>query len=302
MSRYGLYCLRAYGLYRSFYVQVTNIFLKATAIIYLKRFYTTNSLMTYHPTLILKTALFFSTKTENHYYRLSKFCESIGKTKEEDVLASEFLLTQGLRFTFDVRHPFRALEGAVMEIQGLGDEAFDALPDSVTPGAGVRRPENISRRAREAHGKAKEILKTSALISDVYFHYTPSQIMFASLLAADEELATWYLSLKTPDMVLYQKILTSLQSCRGMLESVQVEGESEDELKELKVLNKKLQRCRNPEMKNLVEVNKAKREEGLKRDDNGEMVDEKVIKKRKLEREGLAKEGEDLFGPALRKG
>jgi cyclin H len=71
--------------------------------------------MTYAPEIILHTALFFATKTESHYFALSKFVEEVADTKPENILASEFLLTQGLRFTFDVRHPFRALDGAVME-------------------------------------------------------------------------------------------------------------------------------------------------------------------------------------------
>jgi cyclin H len=70
--------------------------------------------MTFHPTYILKTALFFATKVENYYIPLNKFADAIEKMKPEDVLASEFLLIQGLKFTFDVRHPFRALEGVVM--------------------------------------------------------------------------------------------------------------------------------------------------------------------------------------------
>jgi cyclin H len=54
-----------------------------------------------------------------------------------------------------------------------------------------------------------------------------------------------------------------------------------------------LKKCRNPEKIDLVGLQKAKRE--------GEAIDEKVIKKRKLEREQSAKEGEDLFGPEIKK-
>src|ERR1700733_13422503 len=104
--------------------------------------------MTYHPTDILKTALFFATKTENFYFRLTKFADAIGGTKPEDVLASEFLLTQGLRFTFDVRHPFRALEGAVMELQALSRGSLPALRDGeVTIGS---IPHNMERRVKSA--------------------------------------------------------------------------------------------------------------------------------------------------------
>jgi cyclin H len=293
---------------------------QATAVQYLKRFYITNSLMTYHPTSILKTALFFATKTENHYFRLTKFADAIGKTKAEDVLASEFLLTQGLRFTFDVRHPFRALEGAVMEMQ--------AYANSIPPMPGrevVSVPSelgNLSRRVREAHGKAREYLKTSALLTDVYFHYTPSQIMFASLLLADRDLTTWYLSTKiphphpnspslssslpSPDIV-YEKLLTTLQTCATMLSAHPPTSKpSATELSELKQLAKKLQKCQNPEMADLVKLNKQR-----KRDPGGEGgdgeggeggLDEKVVKKRRLEREKSQREGEELFGPVIGSG
>jgi cyclin H len=250
--------------------------------------------MTYHPTDILKTALFFSTKTENHYFRLTKFAEAIGKTKAEDVLASEFLLTQGLRFTFDVRHPFRALEGAVMELQAMSTGEFPPLPGTHTV---TNVPENMSKRVREAHGKAREYLKTSALLTDVYFHFSPSQIMFASLLIADPELTNWYILTKfPPSSNMCEKVMAALSNCANMLRTVPpTSAPSDIEMKELKVLAKKLQKCRNPEKMDLAALGKKATE---KRDGEGEL-DEKTIKKRKLERERVEKEGNDLFGPSL---
>jgi cyclin H len=251
--------------------------------------------MTYHPTDILKTALFFATKTENHYFRLTKFADAIGKTTPEDVLASEFLLTQGLRFTFDVRHPFRALEGAVMELQALSRGGIPALPNG---GAVTEtRPHNMERRVRDAHGKAREYLKTSALLTDAYFHFTPSQIMMAALMIADKELTEWYIKCKFPATAreLQQKVLVTLEKCAAMLKEVDASSEpSATERKELQALAKKLKKCRNPEKMDLVGLQRAKRE-------GEEGVDEKIVKKRKLEREQSAKEGEDLFGPAIKK-
>jgi cyclin H len=285
---------------------------QATAVQYLKRFYITNSLMTYHPTSILKTALFFATKTENHYFRLTKFAEAIGKTKAEDVLASEFLLTQGLRFTFEVRHPFRALEGAVMELQAYTN-GIPPMPGkeavSIPPELG-----NLNRRVREAHGKAREYLKTSALLTDVYFHYTPSQIMFSSLLIADEDLTAWYLGTKFPSPAspspspdpLYTKLLETLKSCANMMATIPPTSKpSATELTELKQLAKKLQKCQNPEMADLVKLNKQRKRDPAGDGQDGEEglgLDEKVVKKRKLERERSEREGEELFGPVLSKG
>lgn len=46
--------------------------IRATAAVFLRRFYVTNSIMTYPPTEILKTALFFGAKAEGFYTRLRK--------------------------------------------------------------------------------------------------------------------------------------------------------------------------------------------------------------------------------------
>lgn len=43
-------------------------------------------------------------------------------------------------------------------------------------------------RINKAHGRARDILKFSPLVTDAYFHYTPSQIMLASLSLADHGL------------------------------------------------------------------------------------------------------------------
>jgi hypothetical protein len=50
-------------------------------------------------------------------FKTSRFAEKFQQTTAEEVLAGEFLLCQGIRFAFDVRHPFRALEGAVLELR-----------------------------------------------------------------------------------------------------------------------------------------------------------------------------------------
>lgn len=46
--------------------------IRATAAVFLKRFYVTNSVMTYPPTDLLKTCLFFGGKAEGYFAKLSK--------------------------------------------------------------------------------------------------------------------------------------------------------------------------------------------------------------------------------------
>lgn len=181
--------------------------------------------MTYHPKLLMPCALFLATKTENHYTPLSTFASQVPSTSE-DVLAPEFLLTQGLRFTFDVRHPFRGLEGGFMEMialadgkgKGLGmdDSIMFSIPPSGAASSGTlprdaestddkkgnntkrMTPSELKRRIIAAHTAAKDLLKTAALLTDAYFLYTPSQIWLSGVYAVDEPLVRAYLDAKFP--------------------------------------------------------------------------------------------------------
>lgn len=256
--------------------------------------------MTYHPADILKTALFFATKTENHYMRLTKFAEYIENTKPEDVIASEYLLVQGLRFTFDVRHPFRALEGAVMDLQALSRGEVPVLPEGGETNEEKLderldgKPKNMEKRVRVAHSTAREHLKTSALLTDVYFHFTPSQIMMAALIIADRELTEWYIKCKLSAAAENpQKVLDTVERCSDLLREVKPSSQPlASERKELQALAKKLKKCRNPEKVDLHRLQQAKRE--------GTGDEDKIVKKRKLEGEQSANEREDVFGREIK--
>lgn len=287
--------------------------------------------MTYHPKEIMPSALFFSTKTENHYTSLRSFVSKLQKVTAEDVVAPEFLLTQGLRFTFDVRHPQRGLEGGFMELLSLAmgngytypisgptahgekvaasrlkDKMLCIPPPSREAKEGETtkpvKPEQLISRIQTAHGLAKDILKTSALLTDAYFLYTPSQIWLASLLIADPPIFNFYFDVKFPPQSSPQsnpsksKILSTLQQCSILLKSSSSTKPAQTEMDEFKRVDKKLYKCRNPEKIDLVGINKA-----VKRDGGHGVggVDEKIVKKRKLERERSEKEGADIFGGPL---
>ncbi|PNY29237.1 Cyclin CCL1 [Tolypocladium capitatum] len=230
--------------------------IRSTAAMFLRRFYITNSVMTYPPTELLKTSLFFGSKAEGFYHRLGKLAEKFPNTTSEQILAGEFLLCQGIRFAFDVRHPFRALEGAVLELRR-------------------RRPGEEARIVR-AHARAREILKFSALVTDVYFHYTPSQIMLAAVLMVDPGLVE--ILLPKPQngngatdpagahAGSHEKTMTVIESCRAMLEEEPPERMAEywdtpDIVKSMKPLRKKLQKCRDPDRADLVALQRARREQ-----------------------------------------
>ena len=191
---YTVECLRA----AEFCQLPTEI--RATSAIFLRRFFVTHSIMTYPPTKMLKTCLFYGSKAENSYPRVNSFAEKFPNTTGEEILAGEFLLCQGLRFAFDVRHPYRALEGAIMQLRSFGDVdvsffyfyffviTFIILLDYFMVHQGQDLTPGQDSKISRAQARGRDILKFSPLVTDAYFHYTPSQIMLAALSMADHEL------------------------------------------------------------------------------------------------------------------
>ncbi|KAL8787730.1 MAG: hypothetical protein Q9213_002050 [Squamulea squamosa] len=306
------YCLQTL-IFVDFCEYPTNV--KATAVQYLKRFYLANSPMTYHPKEIMPTAVYLAMKSEDNFHHVKSFAEKLPNVTTEDILAPEFLLTQGLRFTFDVRHPYHGLEGGFMELlalgngKGAGASAMRKSPGAMRedmldldppPGTSVKATniKELVARCQRAHGKAKDLLKTSALLTDAYFLYTPSQIWLSTLFLVDEPLARFYLDTKLPPTSdLKPKLFTVLRQCAEMLRSAPAAQPDKEEKKELKRIDKKLAQCRNPQKLDLVGINRAQKRDPAM--GGGDGLDENVAKKRKLEREQSMKESEDLFGPAI---
>jgi cyclin H len=249
--------------------------------------------MTYHPKQIMMCALFLATKSDHWHISLQRFASRIGNTTEEDVKAPEFLLMQGLRFTLDVRHPMRGLEGGVGEMLAIIEDGSPFTDENDKRAA--------QRRVGTAAERASNLLRTAAQMTDAYFLYTPSQIWLAALQVADHDLVSTYVAKKldyigVEGLALRDKLNKTLSSCADLLASYKSPDDDPAEAKEMKRIGKKLHLCQNPEKVDLVAVTRAKAAE--KREGNGSDA-EKALKKRKLERESLEKDG-DVFGPDLR--
>ncbi|KAK6496094.1 hypothetical protein TWF481_002118 [Arthrobotrys musiformis] len=163
---------------------------KATACVFLSRFHLHHSVHSYHPKHLLTTILFLATKTENNYLSTAEFCKRIPKLTPEAVLKYEFKVAGGIGWDFEIRHPLRGADGGIMELltaltSNNPDPGLQALKDKLgqTP----------SRRVTDAAGKMKAFLTKEALVSDVYYHYTPPQIFLGALYLADKELAEAYI-------------------------------------------------------------------------------------------------------------
>ena len=301
----------------------------ATAAMYYKRFYLSNSPMTYHPKSIFPTCLFLATKTEHHYSDLGAFVDTVKNSKskikptKEEVLAPEYLLIQGLRFTLDVKHPRRGMDAVWMELDAIAKgEGQGVVPgpevdskelqermtelDAPKDAAG-RDLSTPASRAGTAHAKAKETLIGAALLTDCYFLFTPSQIMFAALMLVDEPLVRFYFEVKMainggPEAeVRRSKIVKTIRECADMLGSFQAGSDPglpasrEDLIK----VDKKLYECLNPEKRDLVKINAALKAGEGGENTNGKSTDDEMVENSKNKRK--AKEDDDVFGPPLKK-
>ncbi|KAH8890246.1 cyclin-like protein [Thozetella sp. PMI_491] len=290
---------------------------KSTAAVFLRRFYITNSIMTYPPRDMVLVALFFANKVEGHFLNVDKFAEQYA-AKGETILAGEFLLCQGIRFAFDVHHSFRPLDGAIMELKRLGD--ID------------------SKRIADAHYRARDILKFSPLMTDAYFHYTPSQIMLAALSLVDHELVERLLSetfrhadapaaaganenrknqaaeekLRAVSAQVRDRVMETIEACREMLAKEPPERrtywyEDKELRKQIKKLNIKLKKCRDPDRSDLVALQRARREQATRRADSedrdGGADDDAAVfgdvEMRDAKRRKVSKEPDDPFGGPL---
>jgi cyclin H len=276
--------------------------------------------MSYHPRDIMTTALFLATKTENVHIQARDFAAKLASipglesTTPEDVLAPEYLLVQGLRFTFDVRHPHRALKGAYLELQMLWSLARgDEPPKSWAHKAKQLQaylleryspPVALKNSIEKAYPAARDVLQRQAVLGDAYFLYSPSQIMMASLWLVDDKLVQHMIYSKLsvvadlPDghqqRPSVDAIFDEIEACAAVL--MQTKLDDTELKKEAKRVDRKLHYCRNPEKLDLIGLNRATKRDAAVGGD--EELDEAKLKKRKLEREMGEREG-DVFGPPL---
>jgi cyclin H len=283
----------------------------------MRRFYLYNSPMTYHVNTILRTIMFLATKVELFNIHISEYAERAGRNvTSESILAPEYIIMQGLRYNLDVRHPFRGVKATHMEMvecvhgkyTGPGSSQStqkDVLSLPIKAGgAGMRlTTQKGEERVTAAYAASMNTLRTVAVLTDAYFLYTPSQIMLAAYLLADEPLALYYISLKCPaSSPIHEKLLTTVRACAGLISTHRLytpasEADEERHKAEIKQLVQKLKNCRDPDKVDLVGLNQAQKRDAVQ----GEALEESKAKRRKLAREGYEKESDAFWGPELKK-
>ncbi|KAK0703214.1 hypothetical protein B0T26DRAFT_744213 [Lasiosphaeria miniovina] len=245
----------------------------ATAAAFFRRFYITNSIMTYSPQDMMTVALFFACKAEGWFTMVTDL-----KKQPVDILAGEFLFCQGIRFAIDVRHPFCPLIGARMELRRLGDIKEE--------------------RIRAAEERAKSILRFSSLIMlaalsladcelakrliQETFHYITSPATNGTLANGGDGAPNDSHQPKgqNKEAIIGQqirdKVLGTIEACREMMAYEMPERSKEH------WQSKKLKKCCDPDRSNLVALQRARREEAFKKGDSdngdregrGETVDD----------------------------
>ncbi|CAK6950098.1 cyclin-H [Scomber scombrus] len=138
-----------------------------TAIMYFRRFYLNNSIMEYHPRIIMLTCAYLSCKVDEFNVSSSQFGGNLlqetpaGQERVlEQILEYELLLIQQLNFHLVVHNPYRPMEGLLIDIK--------------TRYPTLENPETLRKNADD--------FLTQATMTDAGLLFTPSQIALTAIL------------------------------------------------------------------------------------------------------------------------
>lgn len=138
-----------------------------TAIMYFRRFYLNNSIMEYHPRIIMLTCAYLSCKVDEFNVSCTQF---VGNLLQEtpagqervlkQILEFELLLIQQLNFHLVVHTPYRPMEGLLIDIK--------------TRYPPLENPESLRKSADD--------FLTQATMTDAGLLFPPSQIALTAIL------------------------------------------------------------------------------------------------------------------------
>ncbi|CAJ1068510.1 cyclin-H isoform X1 [Xyrichtys novacula] len=138
-----------------------------TAIMYFRRFYLNNSIMEYHPRIIMLTCAYLSCKVDEFNVSSTQFVGNLlqetpaGQERVlEQILEYELLLIQQLNFHLVVHNPYRPMEGLLIDLK--------------TRYPMLENPESLRKSADD--------FLTQAAITDAGLLFPPSQIALTAIL------------------------------------------------------------------------------------------------------------------------
>jgi len=203
-------------------------YVKGTSFHYFKRFYLKNSMMDYHPKEILVTAVYLACKVEEFNVSMQQFVANIPGNQEKAtnvILNNELLLMQELKFHLTIHNPYRAMEGLLIDIKTRYSLA------------------DVESWRLEMEEFLGEVYLTNSIMI-----YSPSQIALAAIIhsaSRQQQNVDRYVTEKlflgqSKEAILH--IITCVRNIRLMVKNL-----PQDHSKDVGLLLKKLEQCRNQE-------------------------------------------------------
>nr|CAG4650240.1 EOG090X080D [Sida crystallina] len=225
-----------------------------TAIHYLKRFYLNNSVMDYHPKEILVTCVYLASKVEEFNVSMDQFVGNLKGDREKAayiILSNELLLMQQLNYHLTIHNPFRPLEGMMIDIK----TRFSSLRDAERLRPGI-----------------DEFLE-KVFYTDAILVYSPSQIALASIIHSASTLkenVDEYITrtLFGDDGKYLHNLVEAVKKIRVMVRSVEMPPRET-----IKVLERKLDACRNQDNNTDGSMSKKRNKEETFDDDDNDWED-----------------------------
>ncbi|XP_018614424.1 cyclin-H isoform X2 [Scleropages formosus] len=180
-----------------------------TANMYFRRFYVNNSLMEYHPRIIMLTCAYLACKVDEFNVSSSQFVGNLQETSAgqekalEQILEYELLLIQQLNFHLVVHNPYRPMEGFLIDLK--------------TRYLTLENPEMLRKTADDFLNRA--------MLTDVGLLFSPSQIALTAVLNSASRAGI--------NMESY------LTECLGLKEDKETLSKMIDSMKRIKTLLKK---------------------------------------------------------------
>ena len=176
---------------------------------------------------------------------MEHFIPKFAKLDPQEVIDTEFVVSQSLNFQFWVRTPEKALCGWALDVQA-SRLLWSLLRHRLI--VLQSRPKPDTKAIQKALSTASSFLSASRL-TDAELIYTPSQVALGSFRLANkglvDELLEWKYAEKDVDLpfgIPKDRLLEIL----GQVEEVIKTGEGDLDRKTVKDIDKRLKQCSNP--------------------------------------------------------
>ncbi|NXS62215.1 CCNH protein, partial [Brachypteracias leptosomus] len=204
-----------------------------TASMYFKRFYLNNSVMEYHPRIIMLTCAFLACKVDEFNVSSAQFVGNlrespVGQEKAlEQILEYELLLIQQLNFHLIIHNPYRPFEGFLIDLK--------------TRYPVLENPEALRK-------SADDFLSRVAL-TDAYLLFSPSQIALTAILSSGSRAGINMESYLSENLMLKEektsltKLLDGMKCMKTLIKKYELPRPEE-----VVALKQKLEKCHSSEL------------------------------------------------------